>query len=95
MRRGGLGSVASRLGRTAPDAAAGPAAPPPALKHCWVLGPQGRLPGLLLGWEQRDDGWYGRVVHPELDAQGWAVVEQWLPARSLEAAVASETPPQR
>ena len=85
MRRGGLGSMADRLSHTRQP-------PPPSLKHCWVQGRHGRLPGLLLGWEQRADGWYGRVVHPELDAEGWAVVEAWLPAQLLEPAPGTERP---
>lgn len=55
----------------------------PTFKHCWVLGDEGRLPGLLLAWEQRVDGWHGRVVHAVPDAAGWIVVEEWLPAGVL------------
>jgi hypothetical protein len=56
------------------------------VKHCWVTGPSGRLPGLLLSWRQGADGWQGRVVHPVLEPAGWALVEEWLPAGLLEAA---------
>lgn len=58
--------------------------PQPSVRHCWVTGPHARLPGLLLGWEQRVDGWHGRVVHPVEDPDGWVVVEEWLPAGLLE-----------
>jgi hypothetical protein len=44
----------------------------------------GRVPGLLLEWEQRVPGWHGRVVHPVRDPDGWIVVEEWLPAGLLE-----------
>lgn len=57
---------------------------PPDVRHCWVIGPNGRLPALLLAWEQRIDGWHGRVVHPVEEAEGWVVVEEWLPADRLE-----------
>jgi hypothetical protein len=49
-----------------------------------VNGTDGRVPGLLLEWEQRASGWHGRVVHPVRDADGWLVVEEWLPAGLLE-----------
>lgn len=41
-------------------------------KHCWVRDPRwpGRHPGLLLAWEQTDDGWRGRVaIVPDHDAE--------------------------
>lgn len=68
--------------------AAVPAGPP--VKHCWVTDQHGRLPGLLLGWQQRVDGWYGRVVRPVDEGDGWVVVEEWLPAGLLDP-VASAT----
>ncbi len=61
-----------------------PESNPPTVKHCWVTGPHGRLPGLLLAGEQRVDGWHGRVAHPVLEADGWVVVEGWLPAALLD-----------
>ena len=80
-RRSDLGSLADRaaLGRRGPTA---PEAPP--LRHCWVTGPHGRLPGLLLAWEQRIDGWHGRVVHAVPEPDGWVVVEEWIAGRLLD-----------
>ncbi|MGZ4455838.1 MAG: hypothetical protein ACXVD4_01300 [Nocardioides sp.] len=63
-----------------------PQSPPPPLKHCWVLGVDGRVPGLLLEWRSRADGWHGRVVRPVRDGEGWIVVEEILPATLLEQA---------
>ena len=79
MRRRTSGSLADRVAGT-------PRHPPPTVKHCWVSGPSGRLPGLLLAWRQGADGWQGRVVHPVPEPAGWALVEEWLPAGVLEAA---------
>jgi hypothetical protein len=61
-------------------------APPSAVKHCWVTDRHGRLPGLLLEWQQRGGSWQGRVVRPVPDEQGWVVVEEWLPAELLDPA---------
>jgi hypothetical protein len=81
-RREPLGSVADRVARSAAPSVTAPATP--AVKHCWVHGPHGRVAGLLLAWEQRGDGWWGRVVHPvATDADGWAVVVEWVPASLL------------
>jgi hypothetical protein len=79
MRRRAAGTLASRVAGTREP-------PPPPVKHCWVSGPTGRLPGLLLAWRQGADGWQGRVVHPVLEGSGWALVDEWLPASVLEAA---------
>ena len=81
MSRRTSASLAARVAGT-PE----PHASPPPVKHCWVTGPSGRLPGLLLAWRQGADGWQGRVVHPVLEPAGWALVEEWLPAGMLEAA---------
>ena len=83
MRRRASGTLASRVAGTSPPPAQ---PPPPAIKHCWVTGPGGRLPALLLAWRQGADGWQGRVVHPVLEASGWALVDEWLPAEVLKAA---------
>lgn len=80
MRRRASATLASRVAGTPQPA------PPPPVKHCWVTGPTGRLPGLLLAWRQGADGWQGRVVHPVLEGTGWALVDEWLPAGVLEAA---------
>ena len=82
MRRRTSGSLAARVAGTPGR----PPPPPPPVKHCWVIGPSGRLPGLLLAWRQVADGWQGRVVHPVEEPAGWAVVEEWLPAGVLESA---------
>ena len=55
----------------------------PPVKHCWVTDEHGRLPGLLLEWHRTASGWQGRVVGPVLEASGWMVVEEWLPAELL------------
>jgi len=60
--------------------------PPPGLRHCWVTDEHGQLPALLLEWRQTVSGWQGRVVRPALEDGHWFVVEEWLPARMLEAA---------
>ena len=80
-QRRDLGTIAERAAATR-----GAEEPPPRLRHCWVTGAHGRLPGLLLGWERRADGWHGRVVHPVQEADGWVVVEEWLPAGLLDPA---------
>ena len=67
-----------------PPVDAAPVDPGPAVRHCWVTGPGARHPGLLLGWQRRADGWYGRVVHPVREADGWIVVEEWVSAGLLE-----------
>jgi hypothetical protein len=61
--------------------------PVPRLKHCWVAGPDGTVPGLLLGWRHDSElGWLGRVVRPVRDEVGWLVMEDWLPADELRPA---------
>lgn len=82
-KRGGFGSMADRVAATR---ATDTAPVSPTLKHCWVTDRHGRLPGLLLRWQQRPDGWYGRVVRPVHEDDGWLVVEEWLPAQLLEPA---------
>ena len=80
-KRGGYGSMADRVARSGrPEPV--PAVP---IKHCWVTGVEGRVPGLLLEWRKRPDGWHARVVRPIQDgAGGWVVVEEWLPAGLLD-----------
>lgn len=93
MRRGrDHGTLAERAARSR-GSADGPPVPPvppvppaPQLRHCWVVGDHGPLPALLLGWDQRAAGWWGRVVHPVVSTDGgWVVVEEWLPAERLRA----------
>ncbi len=89
-RRSDLGTLAERTrggGHPAkvPGRASG-APQPPALpiKPCWVIDRHGRLPGLLLEWRRAQAGFEGRVVRAVLEADGWVVVEDWLPASLLE-----------
>ena len=84
--------MSQRVGAT--SASDAPPAPPSptdevaGLKHCWVLGGQGRRPGLLLQWRRTASGFQGRVVWPVPDEAGWILVEEWLPADLLEPAAA-------
>jgi len=92
-KRGSYGSMAERVAASRPaDALPSPepgpgagAVPAVPVRHCWVTDRHGRLPGLLLEWRQRPDGWHGRVVHLVEDGAGWVVVEEWLPAAMLGA----------
>ncbi|GAA1479093.1 hypothetical protein GCM10009623_35390 [Nocardioides aestuarii] len=85
-RRGDFGTLAERAARSRPAQPPPEPAPLP-IRHCWVVGPEGVLPALLLGWEQRAAGWWGRTVHPVREQDGrWAVVEEWLPADRLRPA---------
>jgi hypothetical protein len=57
-------------------------------RHCWVADAVDRTgvkrPGLLLEWRQGRRGWEGRVVYvARLRADGWAAVEEWVPASLL------------
>ena len=74
----------------APTPSPGPPVPT-TLRHCWVVGPSGPLPALILGWERRASGWWGRVVHPVAEGDGddptWVVVEEWLPGERLRPVV--------
>jgi hypothetical protein len=88
----GYGTMAERIAAT--KAAAAPPRPaetaprgPEALKHCWVAHQHGRVPGLLIEWRRTAAGWQGRVVHPVPDPDvrgGWILVEEWLPAATLD-----------
>ena len=81
-KRGSYGSMADRVG-------AGPQPtdrPAPTVKHCWVNGRHGRVPGLLLEWRQVDGAWRGRVVRPVDEGDGWVVVEDWVDAALLDPA---------
>lgn len=81
-KRGSYGSMADRVGAT-PTPGDQPA---PAVKHCWVNGRHGRVPGLLLEWRQYDGAWRGRVVRPVDEGDGWVVVEDWVDAALLDPA---------
>jgi hypothetical protein len=82
-KRGTYGSMADRVARSgrAQPTAAVPVVP---IKHCWVTGAEGKVPGLLLEWRRRPDGWHARVVRPVREGDGWVVVEEWLPAGLLD-----------
>ncbi|SDD06154.1 hypothetical protein SAMN05660690_3267 [Geodermatophilus telluris] len=65
--------------------------PPPrqdgAGRHCWVHAPPGApgtVPGLLVEWRQRPEGWQGRVAYAVPGPHGPVLVEAWLPAGSLQ-----------
>ena len=56
-------------------------------RHCWVHTPpgtSGTVPGLLVEWRQRPEGWQGRVAYAVPGPHGPVLVEAWLPAGSLE-----------
>jgi hypothetical protein len=85
-KRGGAGGIpmSERVRRTRPsadeDGCPG--------RHCWVSDAADQAgikrPGLLLEWRQGRSGWEGRVVYAvQLRANGWASVEEWVPAGLL------------
>lgn len=86
--RGGWGPMSERVHQTATGQSELPATPEPprTVKHCWVTGRHGRLPGLLLEWRRVGDQYDGRVVHPVHEDGAWILVEEWLPAALLERA---------
>jgi hypothetical protein len=47
-------------------------------------GSSGTVPGLLVEWRQRPDGWQGRVAYAVPGPHGPVLVEAWLPAAALE-----------
>jgi hypothetical protein len=53
------------------------------VKPCWVSDHLGRLPALLL-CRRTPSRFQGRVVRPVLEADGWIVVEESLPASLLD-----------
>ena len=77
--RGDQGRLADRVGA--------PVRPPPPrprspARHCFLDGE----PAILVEWRQGTVGWEGRVISMAwIDAVGWATVERWLPATSIEA----------
>jgi hypothetical protein len=82
-KRGDFGPMAD-LVRRGLDSPTPPSAPT-GIKHCWVTDRHGRLPGLLLEWQRRERGFYGRVLHAVIDEWGeWILVEEWMPAELLE-----------
>jgi hypothetical protein len=87
-KRGGYGPMADRVAQSR-DERSTSSPTHPVIKHCWVIDHHGRLPALLLGWELREPGWFGRVVRPVRDDQGWIVVEEWMPAHLLEPATSA------
>lgn len=101
-RRQPLGTIAGRVEATRPSQSGhsqegaeptdvrggGVVNPAQAVKHCWVDDETGRVPGLLLGWEQTEAGFRGRVVRPVVVSGVWYVVEETLPAERLSPAAA-------
>lgn len=82
MGRSGRTRLVDRL-----DGPPTPAPPsPPQVKHVWVTNADGRHAGLLLRWRKVASGWQGYVTHPVLGPDGWALVDEWLPAEQLEPA---------
>lgn len=57
------------------------------IRHVWTRPEQVRteLPGLILGWQQRSDGWQALVTY--VMPQG-RVVTEWLPREQLRPAAA-------
>jgi hypothetical protein len=47
-------------------------------------GTAGTVPGLLVEWRQRPEGWQGRVAYAVAGPHGPVLVEAWFPAGSLE-----------
>lgn len=68
--------------------------PPPdecPARHCWVADAADdhgvKRPGLLVEWRHTTLGWEGRVLYVvRLRADGWQLVEEWLPAALLTPA---------
>ena len=87
-KRGGAGGIpmSERVRRTEPRSVDDCPA-----RHCWVSDAADRAgtkrPGLLLEWRQGRTGWEGRVVYAAmLRGEGWASVEEWVPAGLLTEA---------
>ncbi len=57
----------------------------PPTRHCWVETSDHRnaTAALLLGWDQREDGWWGLVAFARLDDDAVITVTRWLPADRL------------
>jgi hypothetical protein len=58
-------------------------------RHCWVTGPErqpGPWPGLVLDWQQTEDGWRAWVVYllgaDEVVVQGWVERSRLAPAEA-------------
>jgi hypothetical protein len=83
--RGDQGNLAERVGASRssalrPGGSSDQLARSPA-RHCFV----GGEPALLVEWRQESADWEGRVVSMVwVDEVGWATIERWLPAGSIE-----------
>lgn len=57
-------------------------------RHCWVTSPDDdgtELPGLVIEWQRRPEGWWARVVYLADDA-GSVCVQAWVESRHLRPA---------
>ncbi len=57
-------------------------------RHCWVAPPEGQgseLPGLVLEWQRRPEGWCARVVYLA-DDDGSVCVQAWVDSAHLRPA---------
>lgn len=65
-------------------------------RHVWIIGGEDRgtlpWPGLLIEWERRDDGWWGRVVFVPFPSEPGEVVERWIAASHLRPAPEPDRP---
>ncbi|MCY7397178.1 MAG: hypothetical protein LH468_13700 [Nocardioides sp.] len=80
-----------RVGAEQPARARGEGAERCPARHCWVADAidsrSVRRPGLLVEWRRQDGRWQGRVVYAaQLRADGWALVEEWVPSELLTVA---------
>lgn len=63
---------------TAPTPATPEHASPPAVRHCWYYGPNGRQAALLLQWRNTGGHYDGHIAVATLEGDGWAIVELWV-----------------
>ena len=79
--RGDQGRLADRVGAPLATQESRPVRPRSPARHCSVDGE----PALLVEWRHGRAGWEGRVISMAwVDAVGWATVERWLPAPSID-----------
>lgn len=60
-------------------------------RHVWIFGKDPTAlypwPGLLVEWQRRGDGWWGRVVFVPYPAVPGEFAREWIPASALRAAL--------